>query len=189
MTNIKRLWHDPVWSKVFAGAILAVIGLIGSYFLKWWGPIGRTCKVAFEYFGESSTLSNWVLLILWLFFAAMVLLIGIVTWAKFILPPDRPNWLSYKSDEFFGIRWRWCYGTGNQILNLCSFCPKCDYQIFPDSITGHNYLEQYIFHCDYCGYISREFEESPNSINSKVERFIQQKIRNDSWVKRSCRHC
>ena len=33
---MKKLWHDPVWSKVIAGAILAVAGIIFVYFLQSW---------------------------------------------------------------------------------------------------------------------------------------------------------
>jgi hypothetical protein len=36
-TNIfAKLWHDPVWSKVIAVAIVAIAGSVGSYFAGWW---------------------------------------------------------------------------------------------------------------------------------------------------------
>jgi hypothetical protein len=37
---MKALWHDPVWSKVIAGVILAVTAAVGAYLLQWWPIIG-----------------------------------------------------------------------------------------------------------------------------------------------------
>ena len=33
---LKRLWHDPVWSKVLAGAILSIATVVVVY---WFGPL------------------------------------------------------------------------------------------------------------------------------------------------------
>jgi ubiquinone/menaquinone biosynthesis C-methylase UbiE len=33
---MKTLWHDPVWSNVIGGVILAVVLAIGAHFLPWW---------------------------------------------------------------------------------------------------------------------------------------------------------
>jgi hypothetical protein len=31
--SLKKLWHDPVWSKVISGGILAIVGLLFAYLL------------------------------------------------------------------------------------------------------------------------------------------------------------
>jgi hypothetical protein len=38
---LKKIWHDPVWSKVIAVGIIAIFTAVGSYLLGWFPIIGQ----------------------------------------------------------------------------------------------------------------------------------------------------
>jgi hypothetical protein len=54
---LKKIWHDPVWSKVIANAIWTIpsLGVI-SYIAGWWPPI-------VQWIYSESSISNRLLLI------------------------------------------------------------------------------------------------------------------------------
>jgi hypothetical protein len=44
---LKKLWHDPVWSKVIAALILSALAAVASYF-QLWTPIADIEQVRIE---------------------------------------------------------------------------------------------------------------------------------------------
>ncbi|MHB8792518.1 MAG: NUDIX domain-containing protein [Thermoleophilia bacterium] len=57
----KKLWHDPVWSKVIAGIFLLSLGALYTYVMKYFGPMKDLVQ-------EETTVPNWVFLMSPLFF-------------------------------------------------------------------------------------------------------------------------
>lgn len=58
---LQKLWHDPVWSKVISGGILAAI----SYsFYHWWPAIRAGVKWGQGPISESVSLPNWLVALL-----------------------------------------------------------------------------------------------------------------------------
>src|SRR4029077_5592387 len=90
-----------------------------------------------------------------------------------------PAWGSYTSDSFFGLKWRWRYENG-AIQGLLPFCPHCDYQIFPDNTSP--FASRVDFNCDSCKRNLGTLPETWASLESKVTRFIQQKLRSGAWA-------
>lgn len=81
--------------------------------------------------------------------------------------------MSYKKGEFYGIIWRWDYNiTNKRIINICSFCPKCDYQVIPYDV-GPNV----VFKCEDCGNEIGRFYMSYRDMENRVERSIHKVIR------------
>ena len=82
-----------------------------------------------------------------------------------------------RSDEFLGIRWRWrYYGNQGDVDEIHSFCPVCDYEVFPTNIPGC-----VLFRCESCGRDLRSFDMTHADLISRVIRLIQQKLRSGSW--------
>jgi hypothetical protein len=177
----KKLWNDPVWSKVIAGAILAA-GAIGcSYFLNWWPTIGTYTSKTLAFSVETSKLPNWVIGALVLGVIPTVLLVGVVTWVS--LHPEKesvPDWSSYTTDMFHGMRWRWNY-LGHSLGDMHTFCPKCDFQVFPYRDSAYAVVDRISFRCDSCHSSLGSFDEPWDSLESKTRRLVQQKLRNNSW--------
>lgn len=61
MSSAKAIWGDPVWSKVIAGAIIAIAGIVIPYFLNWWSAIGIAAKNIIGFMGEASSVPNWLI--------------------------------------------------------------------------------------------------------------------------------
>lgn len=182
----KKLWHDPVWSKVIAGVILAVGATVATYFLNWWSVIGEFVSQCITFALASTSTPNWFLFVLVLLALPVVILFGVRVWEK-IFPSQSspPSWRTYTTDFFFGLRWRWTYGSGGEIYNAHTFCPHCDFQVFPRDVSSYSVIDHIAFHCESCDCYLGEFQESLASLESKTERFIQQKIRNGSWATQS----
>jgi hypothetical protein len=82
----------------------------------------------------------------------------------------------YTADTFFEIKWRWKY-LGGQIDELVSFCPKCDYQIYPKRSGGFHAAPGFIYECEDCRSFAQVFDQPPEEIENKILRMIQKKLR------------
>ena len=83
---LKKLWNDPVWSKVIAGAILAVGTLLGTYFLDWWPTIGRFAKDAYNFALSPTSLLNWIIGVLGLLAAPTIIGLLAIIWQRYSHP-------------------------------------------------------------------------------------------------------
>lgn len=183
---LKKLWNDPVWSAVLATVIVAVGGAIGTYLLGLWPTIAAATSKIFGYLSQSSTIPNWLLLVISISALPTILFIIALVWHR-LKPYDaeqagdsHANWRTYTTDTFYGLRWRWNY-YGGKVSGLHTFCPYCDYQVFPMDVSAFRAVDHIAFKCDSCGRNIAEFQEPYSLIESKVERFIHQKIRNNTW--------
>ena len=175
---LKKLWNDSVWSNVIAGTILAVGALLGAYFLDWWPTIGRFTKDAYNFSLSPTSLSNWIIGVLGLLAAPTIIVLLAMIWQT-IFPSSATtatDWRNYTTDKFSGLRWRWRYRENGQIYSVYTFCPHCDFQVYAKDISTYRAVDRIEFSCDSCGKRLGEFAESSASLESKVERFIQQKI-------------
>jgi hypothetical protein len=180
---IKKYWHDPVWSKVFAGAILAGAAAIGAYFFDWWPIISHVFAVMFSFVLSKTEVPNWLLGFLVLAFLLVIAVIGLLIWNKQHPGNQIPNWRNYTKDTFFDIRWTWRYDETNKVYDLYSFCPHCDFQIYP--IINRNMFRDFThihFYCESCNYAFGSHSEDIPQFENKVIRHIQRKIRNGSWA-------
>lgn len=179
----EKLWKDPVWSKVIATGIIAAVGGLGAYLLGYWPVVAGAASSGWVFLLASSSISNWIIALLAIAALPAVMLVAALAW-QLIKGEDgsatTTGWTSYTTDEFFGLRWRWSY-IGGSIVRLYAFCPKCDYQVFSHNVSSYNFIDRTAFSCDSCNSDLVEIDESEAQINSKVERFIQQKIRNNTW--------
>ncbi|MBS0566062.1 MAG: hypothetical protein JSS59_01450 [Proteobacteria bacterium] len=177
----KRIWSDPVWSKVISAAIIAVAAGVGTYLLDWWPTIGSYFAKGLAFAGASSLVQNWFLAVIGLLALPTVVVLVALMWQLVGTgKPEAPNWEAYVSDVFLGLRWRWHY-NGSTMSDLTTFCPHCDYQVFPANASAYNVIDRIAFSCDSCRAELGTFDESFHSLENKARRFAQQKIRTRSW--------
>jgi hypothetical protein len=184
---IKQIWNDPVWSKVIAVAIVALAGIAWASYRHWWSVIWLWMAKMHAYLGGTIPVRRWVYgLLLGVAALFVLLLIGAAstvysakktghTFAPIV--PVEP-WRSYVADIFYDIKWQWSYQHG-EITRLCTFCPRCDYQMVPE---GLDYIRHIWFRCDVC---KRKYDvqEDWGTVQSIVTRCIQQKLRSDTYPK------
>ncbi len=174
---LKRIWKDPVWASVIA----AGMGGLWSYLAGWWPAIVQGGKDAWFFLVSTSPISHWVVVSLALIALPTLVVSVMLVWQMVRpTPASTPEWHGYTEDNFFGLRWRWSYSSIGRIQRLTTFCPYCDFQVFWQDTSAYAAVDRIAFHCDSCHSKLGEFTESFHSLESKTERFIQQKIRNSS---------
>ncbi len=171
---LKRIWADPVWSKVIATAIVAVGVLGAGWFFNLLSSAWGLVLTAFSYLGSTTLVWNWLLLIM---AGCTLLVVGMILWES--RGPkgknNQPEWTQYRSDEFAGFRWHWRYNSFEEIVDLFPCCPTCDYQVL-----GRKEPFWLDFECHSCGK-TVQVNEDLEELESKVRRLIQQKLRTGSW--------
>jgi hypothetical protein len=178
-TILKKLWKDPVWSKVISVGVLSIIISLGAYLTGAWPSIKNFLLDTWNFIISSSSIPNWLIGIL------SLLSVLVITGFFFAIKEKSKNdnsiidWKSYRSDHFFMMKWRWTYNH-NKITTINSFCPECDYQIFPKESLSFGILT-FDYICEDCGYNSNLNVEDPNELKHKVSLKIQKKLRNNDW--------
>jgi hypothetical protein len=184
---VKKLWNDPVWSKVIAGVILTVVATIGAYFLDWWPSIGSFIWNCYKSIFFTTTTPNWLLGILCILSLPTIVIALALLWEK--VHPKKQNdshsWRSYTTDNYFGLRWRWKYYQDGGIYDVYTFCPHCDFQVFPYDASGYRIIDRIGYQCDSCGRDLGQVDESRDSLENKVIRLIQQKLRTGLWPRQN----
>lgn len=181
--SIRKLWHDPVLSKVIAGVISVLATAVWGYSHNWFQPIGAFLLQIYSLALSKSNVPNWLLVIMLTITFLVVLSFLAILW-KVVFPSIRgETWKSYTTDTFFGIKWRWEYFDSGGIYNLVTFCPDCGYQVYAKNISAFRAIDHIGFQCESCGKPMGDFEMSSDALNNRVERYIHQKIRNGAWKK------
>ena len=60
-TMLRKIWHDPVWSKVIVGVVLSIGAATVAYFLDWWPRIIQSLTAAPRFLGQRTSVPNWLL--------------------------------------------------------------------------------------------------------------------------------
>jgi hypothetical protein len=178
---LKKILVEHVLTPALGTAIVASGLLVWLAPETWWSSLWGTIRAVANFFGESTTLPNWLLAIL--IVITLVFVIGlIVLGIAIVRDKPTPNPIAdYLSDYLIGMVWRWQYGSGGDIYGLAPFCPHCDFQIHPRFASPYKMIECYSFRCDHCGQLNVERNESLQETESLVIRLIQQKLRNGDW--------
>jgi hypothetical protein len=186
--KLKSAWHDPVGSKLIAGAIGAVVVAAWAEYKNWWPAIWHGIvtgtATAWNYLLATTPIPHWLLEVLILVAVLFVLLlIGVAASLRSKTDPYgklvsfAADWRSYTSDDFFNLKWRWLYQGREIVLN--AYCPKCDYQVYPDDLS--DFARHINFYCDSCKRRIVTQNETWGSLKDKVTRFVQQKIRTGTY--------
>lgn len=178
-----RIWTDPVWSKVISAIIIALFAGICGYYLRIYSVVLYIIYSMYNFLITSQIIPNWLMII--------IVVPSIITWIMFGInawnvsnnsEKSNNSWKQYTSDHFLGLRWRWRYYDDAQPLDLAAFCPHCDYQLYAQSLSAFRFDNRIVFDCDSCGAHLGTFDESLKSLEGKIGRLIQQKLRNGTWV-------
>ncbi|WP_413664871.1 hypothetical protein ACG1BZ_06285 [Microbulbifer sp. CNSA002] len=180
---LKGIWKDPVWSKVIATGILAVIASFGTYIFGVWPEIGSAFSQAWSFTIASTSTPNWLLALMAI--PCILLIFSVLVEIKGKISASEPTktWKSYTRDNFLGLLWSWRY-TGNKIYNLHSLCPQCEYQILPKDVSAFSAVPRYDYSCEDCGYSAGSFEGYPEDLLQKVQLKIQKGLRTGQWESR-----
>jgi hypothetical protein len=178
---IKGIWKDPVWSTVIATGILTAVASIGTYLFGVWPAIGSAIRKGWDFTVASTPTPNWLLGLMAIPCIIFILALIADIRGRFSENKTTKTWKSYTRDNFFGLLWSWRY-SGNQIENLHSLCPRCEYQILPKAASSYVSVPIYDYSCDDCGYSAGSFESYPDELHQKVQLKIQKALRTGQWA-------
>jgi hypothetical protein len=178
---LKKIWADPVWSKVISVAILGLIGVLYTSIQGLWPKIFEFFQQCVLLARSSSQVPNWFLLILCIIAVMYIAKIGrAVIYRCMLKEKEEESALkSYTQDLIFDIFWRWTNVNG-LFTGLKPYCSKCDYELTPNTIVSlgtHTH-----FSCDHCKCVVAKFEMSLDDISRRVYREIERKFRTGLWV-------
>ncbi len=181
---IREAWKDPVWSKVIAAGIIAVLGIGATYFAGLWPKIGILFSHVWNFFTGKTPLYNWLIIILSIPF--IIIFIVIIAYLKDLIfgkneSADSLKFREYNSDIFYTLKWRWKVGSDGLPYDVTPFCPKCDYQIIPQFASAFRVAPRYEFKCEDCGFDGGSFEGEYDELEQKVKLKIQKNLRTGKW--------
>ena len=178
----KALWKDPVWAPVISAGIVTAAGAGGTYLLGLWPAISDQAGSLWRTAGEQSKWSNWQVWMAVALAIPFVLLAVALLWRAIGASTSVDDWRNlYLEDKLVGLHWRWKYYPDGSLGDIHSFCPHCDFQVFPHQASAYVTIDRIGFHCDSCGRDLATFDERIEHLESRVRRHIQQKIRAGSW--------
>jgi hypothetical protein len=182
LSPLKKIWADPVWSKVIATGIVGAVVGGTTYVAGWWPAVAMFARRVASLAVATTTVPNWLLILLIPCAVAVLCGLGIIRLLFIVRGSRKPSFRdSYREDTFFDIRWRWHYGANEAIFDLVPFCSLCDYQIQPRDVSGYREPEIFEYRCEDCGARLHEFEAPEEEIENRVIRHIHKKIRTGSW--------
>ncbi len=172
MKIFKNIWSDPVWSKVIATGILALL----AYYIspdKWTTYIiSKVSSLVTWFFGLTET-PNWLLTIM----AICVFLVVIILVVR-LLGDSKQR---YTSDIFQGVEWHWTYDSLGRVSDLYPCCVKCQCQTIPNDVGAYRTQPKIVFICPSCDDVTSIFDKNTFDIEHEVKLFIQQKIRTKEY--------
>ena len=167
----------PVRDKVLAALITAaVLSLIAFVIPQGWRFVFACFSTVGNWLISTSSLPNWLVVLM----SLATLLVGGLA-AMFVRDYYRPKIAEQPSlpteINVYDIVWRWERSHGISKYNVYSFCPQCDFQVHPHSVSQYRFLDLNAFACENCGWTSETFETPLDQIESVVIRKIQQTMR------------
>lgn len=125
--KLKAIWHDPVWSKVIAGVVLAILGAVYALLKAWASDTETIPDALVAVFGFKVNI--------WLAAAIVIILLIIVGLIKKnrektnrkLVPPFVT---SFTEGMYQGQRWRWRWQWSEKnnyyyVSELSIVCPVC----------------------------------------------------------------
>jgi hypothetical protein len=180
MTDSKS---HPIRSSVISGLILAGVISLFSLTPGGWAFAWNILKMVWNWLIGDQPVRGWVLVLLIACAAAVLVILVLIAWSWITGSKDLPmDWKAHTEDEFFGLKWRWRYGKSG-IYGVVCFCPVCDQQLYPQNRSSFRVVDRIGFTCDHCGRDLGEFDMNWDTLQDKVTRSVQRKIRTGEWSK------
>ena len=186
---LKKVWHDPVLSKVIAAGMCAAIPWFVNYLFHLWSwsvqfeKLRKVLGGTWAFLLSATPISHWLIGLGGLIVLLVVLMsMRSVVIAKGSQAEGRLDWYRYTTDIFFGIRWRWKYEPSGEPTNPICFCPRCDCQLLAHNVGAYSGIDRTAFHCVSCDATVEEIGESLENVEQKVSLLIQKNLRTGAWA-------
>ena len=82
MNLLKRIWHDPVWSKIIASLILISVVPVGAYLLNLWPLIIKSIYSVIDISIAKTSIPNWIFALLTLLSVSFIARFIVIVWKR-----------------------------------------------------------------------------------------------------------
>jgi hypothetical protein len=189
MSESKGFWNNATVATVLGGILLAMALGVANY-LDLSAPVafGWLRKVG-AFLRADVTLSRWAY---WLWAGlTVVMAILIVLQVRLAVmeqadipakPTNKPtSYADYRTDLFFGFRWRWTVYAGGTVGKVRMFCPKCDYELSTNDFEQTRTYREYLCRCAHCNFAHSITASGPREMSDRIEKAAERKIRTGEW--------
>lgn len=175
---VKRVWKDPVWSKLIAGAI-------GAAFIGVWAhvegnfnfaTVEKPAAAAWNFVNTEVRISALLLAYIALSSVALGALGTLRLLNKTALSPQS----DYLTDVIMGLRWRWTVLPNGRVGNPRMFCHECDYEL--QTFDSQRPMRMFC-KCGNCGRAAEIPAASATEVFRKVTLEAERRIRTGDWKK------
>jgi hypothetical protein len=177
-----KFWNNATVGTAAGTVIAGVVGAIGLYLIPSVATALAWLREAWRFFVADVTLPRSIFWLWLLLTVAICLVFAARAWAAFT---DSPAWLSefqaYRTDQFFGFRWRWDTTASGEVHTITMFCPECDYQLRSNDFDLH-FDGTYFCKCQHCGYVHDVDGLTTDDLTSRVAKEAEGKIRTGEWT-------
>ncbi|MDT0605377.1 hypothetical protein [Thalassotalea castellviae] len=173
MELLKKIWKDPVGSKIIATVLtagfvwlLSKIQLINEFFIF-----------------IINKLTAFITIPIWFFTVLLTVSISFVIKLLMDLRISYGN-DKYTSDYIEGLSWEWKY-SGSKISELKPLCPQCKHEIIQRDIRqlGYSHQTKEEFYCEGCNFTLAINDKPVYEYYSRINRHIERKLRTKEWRK------
>ena len=174
--SLKKILSENLVSSsvglLFTGLTALLVTVFGD-----WNTVGQALVGAWDYVTASTAVPRWAVAIVSIWTAlTTIILVAIRLQAS----GSGEDWRSYRTDNFYNMRWSWIWSGDSQPYNLSVFCPVCDYQLDCCYDSAYTAIDAIRYEC-HCGAGPWRFEESQSVLNNRVKKLVQQRVRTGQW--------
>ena len=170
--------RNDVIAILIAAAIIAAVKPLRNYAIVAFGWYFNLGIMFLDYLGTTFLVPLWLIVAVFLILLLLLFLLTRAILRQSATSAAKKSQLSYTSDQFHGLIWRWSIDSDLEPYFISTFCPRCDMQLHP---RGSPYPDSTQFQCDKCGYISEVIKLEPAQLEEWVIREIQRKLRTNEW--------
>lgn len=170
--GVKKIWGDPVWSKVISNTIWFIMAAAGAHAVAhWWKPVSTALIHFWDYLAADAAVPRWLFWLLVLGVVGTVVRAGAIAFSR----SSAEAWRSYTEDEFHSIRWHWKLSDSGRPYDLYALCRKCSFQL--DIARDENMFTPCTTYTCPCGGTSVPFNDRLMSVENRILKLIQQRLR------------
>ncbi|HEY3596096.1 MAG TPA: hypothetical protein VGL08_01070 [Paraburkholderia sp.] len=191
MSEKSGFWNNAIVTGIVVGlsvpALLGVAhyaGVTVASAVLWLTAVGK-------FWAADVTLNRWVFWLSVLLTVLFGLFIALQIYYNTSKPAGAPvsatdkptTFAGYKTDVFFGFRWRWTVYLGGSVDKVSMYCPNCDWELSSSNFERGHHYGVFVCRCEHCNYAHGVDVASSFELSQKVVKAAERKIRTGEWEK------
>lgn len=174
----RAIWSDPVWSKVIASGILALLCVVAAAVTRFHEQSHAAfLAVRSALVGDVRVPAYAVALGGAAVLAAAVQVVMVATRRLLPFVVREAKWRQFREGDYHGMRWRWKVSDDGWVFDPKPYCPHCDCELRTRDRSPYQAAPELLMGCDGCGFCAVLSTESEDDFVQTVKRLISRDLR------------